>query len=258
MVTLGYDCDLIRELKHNWTIGLDADVTIASLNQETFWDSFRDSKDSKSLYNMFDDKLGISYYINKKREEGWKTRIYEEEYVAYGRDLDIVLTNEDIIEIITKDYINLLQNRTKTFTDLPTFSDTMLELQATAYYNKISSINSNITLDMVKTSYGFWPKEIQICKHWQIALDDTVILFQIDQFYKIDSSTSYYECFVNQLGTLNINSRLRIGNYAIEIEERNDLRGRTLKVARLKTYTTEDSSIYTIFMNFLAASLNAR
>lgn len=211
MVTLGYDSELISELKNNWTIGIDADVTIASINQDNFWNKFCDSN-SKSLYKFFDEELVVQY-MNKNRQE-----------VPTGSDLE------------------LFRNSSEKISDLPTFSDTMLEIHAPAFYNKISPINSNITLEMGKTSYG----------------DDKDSLFQIDQFYKIDLSTNVYECFVNPLGILNMNSRLTIGNHALAIEERNDLRGRTLKVARLKTYTNEDSSIYTIFMNFLAASLNAR
>lgn len=254
MVTMGYDYDLIRELKHNWTIGLVADLTIASLHQSNFYGLYEIDQ-NETIYEFFDSNFDLNY-LNKNPTEDWKSRPFENVPTASGADLDVNLTQQDIQEIYAG-FGPLIQSLMDKMTDIAIFDDLNQEMWATLYYNKISSINPNITLDMVKTSYGFWPRDIYMCKLWSIDMGEGSTIFHISQFYKIDSSTSFYECFVNELGRLTSHN-LEIGNHAIEIEERNDLRGRTLKVARLKTYTTEDSSIYTIFMNFLASSLNAR
>lgn len=251
MISYGPHYDLKRELKYNWTIGLDTDLTIASINPNMFEYHYN----MVSLYRLFDGQKQI-LFTNLERTEGWDTRIVKFEPSPF--DLFKFLKGNDTNEIFA-DIIKMRENYSYDEPlDLVILDDRNQEINALAYYKKLSSIDSNITLDMVKTSFGFWPRDIFFCKLWEIDRSyGGVIYFHIDQFYKIDSSTDAHECFVNQLGTLH-SSGMSIGNHAIEVEERNNLGGRTLNVARIETNTTEDSSIYTIFMNFLAASLNAR
>lgn len=259
MVTMGLDTDLIRELKHNWAISLVTDLTIASVDHDNLYEivikTYGNAR-AKSLYKYFDSKINF-VYTNKSRKEFWKTRQSDKMVRLYGSDLDVDMMK--VLQGVSQQITTLVKTfiLDKPFDDQPSFDDLRQEMYATAYYNVISALNPNITMDMVKTSFGFWPREAYICKSWSIEMEKGLTIFSILQFFKIDSSKSVYECFVNELGKLGVHN-IYIGNHAIEIEERNDLRGRVLKVARLKTYTTEDSSIYTIFMKFLASSMNAK
>lgn len=256
MVTLSNNGELLMDLKYNWTIGIDTDLTIATITTKNFTNNLYSTK---SLHNFFDQKIQINYE-NVKPEEGFKTRNAEsEEKTQFIEGLKLFsIYNFSRSDDVRYDIAQMIRNLTKTntYTDQPTFEENYHRANTMAHYIKLSSINSNITLEMVEKVY--LPSPRYICKLLKVAMPDEMALFQIDQFYKIDSSISIYDCLVNELGRFYYSAGLVIANHPLEIEERNNLRGRTLKVARINTNNGEDSSIYTIFMNFLASSLNAR